>query len=162
MLLSAARILDDPHRSLLGQILARLRSEIPDAVGICVFSSRGNAAERRDSHLDLAVLRRQVLASAGTWDIAQELAGRAGRNEVLVDLRAAPTVMRAQVIAHCERLFCCDEWQCTEFEGMTFSDYACLNEERAGILRIYSGGDPGQRSWRAHVCHGRVPLHCGP
>ena len=132
--IGTARILDDPHGRLLGQIVARLRCEIPDAVGIYVFGSWGTAAERADSDLDLAVLPRQVLAAARTWNIAQELAGLAGRNVDLVDLRAASTVMRAQVIVHGERLFCGDERRCTEFEDMTFSDYARLNEERAGIL----------------------------
>ncbi len=103
-------------------------------MGIYVFGSWGTASERGDSDLDLAVLSRQVLAAARTWNIAQELAGLAGRNVDLVDLHAASTVMRVQVIAYGERLFCGDEGQCTEFEDMTFSDYARLNEERAGIL----------------------------
>ncbi|MHB8453168.1 MAG: type VII toxin-antitoxin system MntA family adenylyltransferase antitoxin [Acidiferrobacterales bacterium] len=128
------RILDGARRRLLGQIVARLRSEIPDAVGIYVFGSWGTTAERRDSDLDLAVLARWELAPARSWNIAQELAGLVGRNVDLVDLRVASTVMRTQVIAHGERLFCGDERQCTEFEDLVFSDYARLNEERAGIL----------------------------
>ncbi len=130
----AVRILDGARRSLLGQMVARLRSEIPDAVGIYVFGSWGTTAERRDSDLDLAVLPKWELAPPRSWHIAQELAGLVGQNVDLVDLRMASTVMRAQVIAHGERLYCGDERQCTEFEDLAFSNYARLNEERAEIL----------------------------
>ncbi len=48
--------------------------------------------------------------------------------------------MRMQVISKGQRIYCSNEQSCEMFEDFVFSDYARLNEERAGILE-----DIGQR-----------------
>jgi hypothetical protein len=57
------------------------------------------------------------------------------RDVDLVDLLAASTVLRAQVIAYGERLYCGAQFACETFENYVFASYARLNEERDAILR---------------------------
>jgi len=125
----------DPRKRRMADIVAHLRSALPDVVAVYRFGTWGTVAERADSDLDLAVLVPQRLPAARSWEIAQQLAPLAGCHVDLVDLRAASTVMAAQVVSQGERLYCSDERQCTEYEDYTYSAYARLNEERRDILR---------------------------
>lgn len=120
---------------LITDIVTSLRVAVPDTLAIYRFGTWGTAAERADSDLDLAVLARRRLPVTRCWEIAQQLATLAGRNVDLVDLRAASTVMAAQIVSQGERLHCSDEQQCAEYEDYTYSAYARLNEERREILQ---------------------------
>jgi predicted nucleotidyltransferase len=99
------------------------------------FGTWGTDAERIDSDVDIAVLARMPLPIAQVWELAQQLATIAGRDVDLVDLRAASTVMAAQVVSQGDRLYCSDVRQCVEYENYIYSAYAHLNEERCDILR---------------------------
>ncbi|MHB8742020.1 MAG: type VII toxin-antitoxin system MntA family adenylyltransferase antitoxin [Sulfuricaulis sp.] len=125
----------DPREKLLANIVAQLRAACSDVIVVYRFGTWATAAERVDSDLDLAVLTRQRLAAAQSWEIAQQLAMLAGCNVDLVDLQAASTVMAAQIISQGERLYCSDARRCAEFEDYIYSAYAHLNEERRDILR---------------------------
>ncbi len=120
---------------LIADIVTRLCAAMPDVIAVYRFGTWGTDAERADSDLDLAVLPRQRLSAARCWEIAQQLATLAGCHVDLVDLRAASTVMAAQIVSQGERLYCSDERQCTEYEDYTYSAYARLNEERREILQ---------------------------
>ena len=104
-------------------------------LGIYLFGSWDTEGARADSDIDLAVLPVGPLDTVQRWELAQELAIQAGRDVDLVDLLAANTVMRAQVVAYGRRLYCADSSRCDEFEDRAFSAYAHLNEERREILR---------------------------
>lgn len=123
----------DPE-NLLQQLIAELRSAIPEALCIYVFGSYAQGLHTPSSDIDLAVLPSAPLASMHVWNTAQKLAVVAHRDVDLVDLLRASTVFRAQVIAHGRRLFCADTFLCEEFATRTFSQYARLNEERREIL----------------------------
>jgi len=56
------------------------------------------------------------------------------RDVDLIDLRAASTVVRMQVIVHGMALAVFDAHEQRLFETYTYSDYTRLNEERKGIL----------------------------
>lgn len=112
-------------------ILARL----PDVVAVYHFGTWGTRYQRPDSDIDLAVLPAAPLPAMLRWELAQDLASGLGRDVDLVDLLTASTVMRAQVIAHGQRLYCGDEAACGAFETYVFSSYARLNEERHAILQ---------------------------
>ena len=56
------------------------------------------------------------------------------RDVDLVDLRAASTVMRMQVISHAIVLAAFDPAEQARFETYVYSSYARLNEERKAIL----------------------------
>ncbi len=125
----------DSRIKLIADIVARLRTVMPDVIAVYRFGTWGTKAERNDSDLDLAVLAPKRLPAAQTWEIAQQLATFAGFNVDLVDLHAASTVMAAQIISKGERLYCSDEKRCVEYEDRTYSSYARLNEERREILQ---------------------------
>ena len=111
-----------------------VRAALPDVVGIYRFGSWTTPNEHAGSDVDLALLPAQPLDGLVRWELAQDLARLLKRDVDLVDLRAASTVLRAQVIAKGERLFCADISACDTFEDLAFSAYAHLNEARRGIL----------------------------
>ena len=127
--------LDTQQREQIEVLIKHLRAQLPELLALYRFGSWGGIHERADSDLDLAVLSRQSLPPEVCWEFAQQLAALAKRQVDLVDLRRASTVMRAQVIANGERLFCADSRVCDEFEDGVFSAYARLNEERRAILQ---------------------------
>lgn len=119
----------------LTRLVEKVRAALPDVIAIYVFGSQAAGIAGPESDIDLAVLNDNPLSQVTCWDLAQELAREAGRDVDLVDLRAASTVMRAQVIAKGQRLFCADERKCVEFEDYVYSAYARFNEERRAILQ---------------------------
>lgn len=64
----------------------------------------------------------------------------AGKDVDLVDLTVASSVMRVQVIAHGERLYCSDEAVCEAFEDLVYSEYVRLQEERRDSRRCPRSG----------------------
>jgi len=90
------------------EIVAMLKSAIPDLLAFYRFGSHGSAFERKDSDIDFAVLALRPLQTERVWDLGQKLASKLGREVELVDLARASTVLQAQVIAYGERLFCAD------------------------------------------------------
>ena len=123
------------REKLIADMVTHLHSVLSDVIAVYRFGTWGTVAERADSDLDLAVLARQRLLAAQSWEIAQQLATLARRNVDLVDLHAASTVMAAQIVSQGERLYCSDARRCTEYEDYIYSAYARLNEERRDILR---------------------------
>ena len=119
---------------LQSQIVEILLNSLPGVLAVYRFGSWGTPQERRESDIDLAVLPLQPLPPLVRWETAQKLAQMLSRDVDLVDLRAASTVMRSQVIAQGERLYCRDEAAVGLFETTVFSAYARLNEERREIL----------------------------
>lgn len=122
----------------LKQLQARIVSILLDAVPNCqviyCFGSWGTDAELPDSDIDLAILQPHPLETFHRWELAQALASVALRDVDLVDLATASTVLRMQVVAYGERLYCADVVAAEQFEDSVFSRYAHLNEERKGIL----------------------------
>jgi len=116
------------------EIVTTLKSAMPDLLALYRFGTHGSAFERRDSDIDLAVLAQLPLEPELAWDLGQKLASKLGREVELVDLAKASTVLRAQVVAYGERLFCADPAYCDSFEDYVLSAYARLNEERRDIL----------------------------
>lgn len=116
-----------------------LRRQIPSLLGVYLFGSAARDQMHPASDIDIAVLGERPQDPAALWEIAQTLARQAGRDVDLVDLRQASTVLRMQVIGHGRRLFCSNPAQCEAFEDFVYSDFARLNEERAGILKDAAG-----------------------
>jgi len=108
-----------------------IRNEVPGVFAAYRFGSRetGNAGPESDT--DLAVLSDRALPPLLIWDLSGKLTLYCQSE---VDLRAASTVMRMQVIAYGRRIYCADSRTCEQFEDFVYSDYARLNEERAAIL----------------------------
>ena len=118
----------------LDRLTRMLRQRIPGLLGVYLFGSRAKGSAGPASDIDIAVLSDPPLSPETCFELgglASELAGEAVD---LVDLMQASTVLRLQIIAHGQRLYCDDPVACATFEDRAFSDYALLNEERQGIL----------------------------
>jgi predicted nucleotidyltransferase len=120
--------------AIVDRIVDGVRTQAPRTIAIYRFGSWLSAAERADSDVDIALRGERPLDSEAHWRLTQALAQRIGRDVDLIDLSAASTVLRAQVVSTGERIYCADQRACETFEDLVFSDYARLNEERARIL----------------------------
>ncbi len=119
----------------LQNIVKAVQNKFLQVFAVYLFGSmvKGNAIAESD--VDIAVLAEKPLPAMALWLLAQDLAKEVNRDVDLVDLQTASAVLRIQIIANGERLFCRDEKAATLFEDFVFADYARLNEERADILR---------------------------
>ncbi len=109
-------------------------AELPDTQAIYVFGSRARDDARADSDVDLAVLSTSPIDAIARFDLQERIAARLHCATDLVDLRAASTVMRVQVLEHGIVLYERDAGQRQAFEATALSAYARLNEERRGII----------------------------
>jgi predicted nucleotidyltransferase len=107
---------------------------VPQVVAIYRFGSTVEGTTHRDSDVDLALLARAPLESARRFELQERLALALRCNVDLVDLRAASTVMRMQVISTGEVMAVLDRAETERFETYVYSSYARLNEERKAIL----------------------------
>jgi predicted nucleotidyltransferase len=128
-------VLDPKKRKLLERAVSLLCEKWPGVIVVYRFGSWGTQDERADSDLDLAVLADASLDAMERAGLSGEIGEIAGCDVDLLDLHAVSAVMRAQVVAHGERIYCAAPRRCDEFEDLAFSDYARLNEERREILR---------------------------
>ena len=112
-----------------------IQHAIPNLIALYRFGSTERGAVRSDSDIDLAVLSREALPELRRFELAQELAIQLHRDVDLVDLRAASTVMRIQIISTGTCLARADDRARREFEMYVYSDYARLNEERREIVK---------------------------
>jgi len=116
------------------RLLDTIRAALPDAMAIYLFGSFARQRQTQHSDMDFAVLGADKYPATKIWDLGQKLAVITGRDVDLVDLRAADTVLRIQVIGKGQCLYQTDQPAVTVFADFVFSDYARLNEERQGIL----------------------------
>lgn len=119
----------------LARIVEALRSRLPRLLALWVFGTWGTEHERPDSDIDLATLSDRPLTGDEIGDALCALHEVVRRDVDLVDLTRADAVIRAQVVAHGQRIYCADEPRCAAFEDFVYADYARLNEERGAILR---------------------------
>ncbi len=120
----------------LDRLTSAIRALFPQVWAIYLFGSHATGEARSESDVDVAVLLPpgESLSAFERWSLAESLARELGCDVDLVDLAAAPTVFQLQIVERGQRLFCAEPSQCDAFEGRVLSDYARLNEERAGIL----------------------------
>lgn len=121
-------------KPLVELIVARLIERAPDLLAVYRFGSFGTPAQRPDSDIDLELLGEAPLEPLFLFDLAGELATLAHREDDLIDLITCSAVLRAQVIATGERMFCRDRTRCEAFATTAFSRYAHLDEARRAIL----------------------------
>jgi len=117
------------------QIIAFLQSNIPNVRAGYVFGSRADGTQRTQSDWDIAfLLDDKPMDSVQRWNLAQKLASALNADVDLIDLQAASTVLRFEIITTGERLFCTDHFFCENFEIMVYSSYQYLQVERRDIL----------------------------
>lgn len=127
-------------------IVTRLRREFPDTAAIYRFGSTVQGDARADSDVDLAILPERPVEPLRRFAVQEQLALELHRNVDLVDLAAASTVLRMQIVSGGRVLATIDQRKRDIFEDYVFSSYARLNEERRAILeqiaregRVYGG-----------------------
>jgi len=130
-----AQVLDVLERRL------RLRGEL---VGLWLFGSHARGRQRADSDLDLAFLARRPVDPCETSAAGEDLAVALSRDVDLVDLAAAPAVLRAQVVSAGRRLHAADRAGCAAFEMYALSGYARLAEERQAAVARFTGAYRGR------------------
>lgn len=113
---------------------AEMRQSLPELHALYVFGSVATGDERPGSDVDLAVLAPRKLGGEERWRLQERVARRLGRSVDLVDLRAASTVMRVEVLRSGRVLIDASPAERELFEATSLSSYAHLNEARAGIL----------------------------
>jgi len=120
--------------TVIDKLALAIVDAVPDAAAVYLFGSLAREDMHKNSDIDLAVLCDCSMSAIELWKLAQKLAIIAERDIDLLDLRKASTVMQMQVVSQGRRLWCQNFAACEQFEDFVFSDYARLNEERAGIL----------------------------
>lgn len=121
-------------KMLLAKLIQTLHSRLPGLIAVYRFGSFGTPEERADSDIDLGLQADSPLDPVALFHLAGELATQAGKEVDLVDMIRCSTVMRAQIIATGELVFCSDPYRCETFATTAFSRYAYFNEARRGIL----------------------------
>lgn len=117
------------------QIVEILRDALPDLQLIVLFGSRARGEGLGASDHDVAVLTQRPLPALRRFEIAESLASALGTDVDLIDLRAADTVLRSQVVTTGRVLHTAGGDDVEAFLDFVYADYARLNEERAAILR---------------------------
>jgi len=110
--------------------------QLDGLIAVYLFGSRASAEALPTSDLDLALLLAPEKALPATlrFELQEVLARTFVRDVDLVDLGSADAVFRVQVIDGGLLLIDRDRRAREYFEAYALSDYARLNEERAGIL----------------------------
>lgn len=117
------------------RIVEVLRDALPDLQLAMLFGSRASGEARGSSDHDVAVLTPRPLNALRRFELAEVVAEAIGTDVDLVDLRAADTVLRSQVVTTGRVLDQVGGDDVETFLDFVYADYARLNEERGGILR---------------------------
>lgn len=115
-------------------LIREVKRAIPTLIALYRFGSQATGEAHPQSDVDLAVLAAEALPPSVRFALQQELSASINSDVDLVDLRAASTVLRMQVLSTGECLYSAADAARERFEDSVYSAYARLNEERRGIL----------------------------
>lgn len=116
-------------------VIDKILETFPETVAIYRFGSVGTVYEREDSDLDLAFLMpRLPVESVRRFQLEQDLTAIVKRPVDLIDLRAASTVLRFQVISTGVTLFCANDYESELFATLVYSQYDLLNLEQRELI----------------------------
>lgn len=101
---------------------------------IILFGSYAHGNRTPESDLDIAFLSEKESDLYVCFLTAQTLSEKIGVPVDLVDLQAASTVLRAQIMSTGKMIDVKDPLKKDKFHMYTYSQYARLNEERRPIL----------------------------
>lgn len=117
------------------QIVSLLRDRLSKNLkAIYLFGSMASNQARADSDVDLAILTDSKPSAEVAFAAKTDLAALFKRDVDLVDMARADTVTKAQIVSTGIVLYADDPLALAHYEVACMSQYALLNEERAGIL----------------------------
>lgn len=125
-------------------IAAKILREFPDTAVVYRFGSTVSGQDGPGSDIDLAFLPDRPVDPVRRFEVQEALAVLLRRDVDLVDLAAASTVLRMQVLRSGAAILVRDEERRGSFEDRVFTFYPRLNEERREILADI------QRTGRVH------------
>jgi len=99
---------------------------LPDVEALYVFGSFARGTASADSDLDLAVLEPTPLAPLRRLEAQRELSVLLDRDVDLVDLGAASSVLRSEVVNGGIALYARDPMRTLDFEARVLGEYADL------------------------------------
>ena len=134
---------DAQHLERLEVITKQLLVTFPRLLAIYVFGSFGTQYENFASDIDIAVLSSKQIDKVKLWRTSQEIASQLNRDVELIDLDAASSVFRYQVVMTATRIYCSDVKLCDAIENRYMSMYLRFNEERAQIIQDKRQGTHG-------------------
>lgn len=126
---------DTATEQRVAALLPLIRHRVPDLALVYLFGSHAKGGAHPQSDVDLAILAGAPIAPSACFELAQELAGELVVEQVdVVDLVAASSVMKKEVVANGSVVFQSSPDTRHAFEGRALSEYARLNEERKPVL----------------------------
>jgi predicted nucleotidyltransferase len=111
-----------------------LRDRVPALEAVYLFGSALHGPWRPESDLDLAIDAGRPFDAARRHELALALAAAIDREVDLVDLRAANTVLRREILTTGERLFVRDRVAQDSLEAAMLSEYLDFNFIRQAHL----------------------------
>lgn len=105
-----------------------------DLEAVYLFGSVGTGQQRPGSDIDIAVLGAAPVDPRALEQLRGTLETRLRRDVHLIDLRAASTVLRMQVVSSGRLLLDRNPTERERFEDYVFASYARLNEARRAIV----------------------------
>ncbi|MCK4608528.1 MAG: nucleotidyltransferase domain-containing protein [Gammaproteobacteria bacterium] len=87
------------------------------------------------SDIDIAIFRAGKTDKVVLWKLAQKIAVAISKDVDLIDLNAASTILRFQIINEGRRVYCNDNFKADFFENMIDSDYLDFSQRRAGLIK---------------------------
>lgn len=116
-------------------LVSLFREALPGIQIIYLFGTAGTEFERSDSDIDIAILCSSKLSDLSRWELAQKIALALHRDVDIIDLQAASTVFRFQIVNTGRKIYYQDKKTCDFFEIMVYSSYLHFNEERQQLLK---------------------------
>ena len=116
------------------EILTAVRDELPDVRTVYLFGSRAAGNERPDSDLDIAVVLNGPADPIYLWEAGEGIASRLDVDVDLIDLLAADTVLKYQIVTNGRQLFATDPIDAELYEIFILNDMMALNEARAPLM----------------------------
>lgn len=115
-------------------ILAAVREALPGVRRVYLFGSRATGEEWPDSDLDLAVVLDGPADPVSLWMAGEDIASRLDVDVDLINLLAADTVLKHQIVTNGKLLFANDPVEAERYEIFILNDMMELNEARRPLI----------------------------
>lgn len=115
-----------------------VEAAFPGVAVVYRFGSTASGEDRAGSDIDIGFLPPGPIDPVRRFDAQERLAAHVRRDVDLVDLHAASTVLRMQIVSRGRAIRVRNAAEQGRFEDFVFSSYARLNEERREILEQVS------------------------